>query len=417
MKVRNYRLYFLGQALSQAGTWMQTVAQSWLVLRLTGSGADLGLVLAAQFLPVLVFGPAGGALVDRLDKRLVLFVTQGSAGVFAATLGILDITGAVRLWMVFVLAAGIGGVNIADSPARQSFVTEMVGPEVMPNAVVLNTTLISAARIVGPALAAACITLVGTGWCFLINGISFGGVIVALAMMRPADLHPLARRGRERAAVRQGLRYVAGDPVLRTTLIMLGIVGMLASEFPVSLPLVANRTFGGTSSLYALLTAAMGCGAVVGGVTVAGRGVGSPKGLSWWCGAYALTLTAASAAPSVPFEVAALVATGVTSIIFTSKANSTLQLNSEPEFRGRVMSLWAVALLGTTPIGGPLVGAIADLLGSRFGLGIGALGAAGAAVVGLLGFRPARIEAKPAIAEISVSEALMGDTPAAGVAP
>jgi MFS family permease len=417
MKVRNYRLYFLGQALSQSGTWMQTVAQSWLVLRLTGSGADLGLVLAAQFLPVLIFGPAGGALVDRLDKRRVLFVTQGSAGIFATTLGILDITGSVRLWMVFVLAAGIGGINIADSPARQSFVTEMVGPEFMPNAVMLNTILINAARIVGPALAAACIALVGTGWCFLINGMSFGGVIVALAFMRTADLFPLARRGRERAAVRQGLRYVAGDPVLRTTLIMLAIVGMLASEFPVSLPLIANRTFAGSSSLYALFTAAMGMGAVLGGLTVAGRGVGSPRGLSWWCGAYALTLAAASVAPSVPLEVVALVATGVTSVIFTSKANSTLQLNSAPEFRGRVMSLWAVALLGTTPIGGPLVGAIADLLGSRFGLGIGAVGAAGATLVGFLGSRPTRNGLLSSLSEVTAVEPVIVDASTAGLAP
>jgi MFS family permease len=373
LRERNYRLYCFGQAISQPGTWMQTVAQAWLVLKLTGSGTSLGFVIALQYLPVLFLGPWGGVLVDRMDKRRVLLVTQSAAGTFAFLLGVLVQTGTVRLWMVYVLAAGLGGVNMVDSPARQTFVTEMVGGPQLENAVALNTILINAARVVGPALAAAMIALVGLGPCFLFNGASFMGVVVGLLLMRTDELQRGARTTRAKGQVRQGLRYVAARPALRDTLIMLTITGTFASAFPVSLPLLARFTFHGGSSTYAWMTAAMGGGAVVSGLLLAGRRPWPRRMLTWLSAAYAACMLLAAVAPTLPIAYLAMALVGASSLAFTVLANSTLQRGSEPSMRGRVMALWAVALLGTTPIGGPIVGFVGDRAGPRWCLVLGGM--------------------------------------------
>jgi MFS family permease len=235
-------------------------------------------------------------------------------------------------------------------------------------------------------LAAGCIAFLGISWCFIINGVSFTAVLVALFAMDPTKFHRLERATVRKRAVRDGLAYVRHEPTLRTTLIMLAIIGLLASEFPVTLPLIAKRTFHGGSSMYALFTAAMGIGAVMGGLFVAGRGPGTARMLARCCGAYGLAMAGAAAAPYLWVELACLCAIGATSIMFTARANATLQLHSRPTMRGRVMSLWAVALLGTTPLGAPLVGGVADYFGARFGLAVGAIGCLAAAALGLAAY-------------------------------
>ena len=268
----NYRRYFAGQAVSLVGTWMQTVAQAWLVLELTGSGTALGLVAAAQFLPILLLAPYGGVLADRLDKRTILIATQCALGTMALTLGILTVTGAVRLWMVVVLALALGVVTAIDNPARQAFAQEMVGAGGVRNAVSLNSVLVNTARAVGPAVAGVLIATVGTGACFLINAASYVAVVIALAGMDVGALRPTAPAGRAPGQVRQGLSYVARTPDLLVPLMMLAVVGTLAYEFQVVLPLLARGPLEGGAGTYGLLTSAMGAGAIVGGLVVAQRG-------------------------------------------------------------------------------------------------------------------------------------------------
>ena len=250
LKVRNYRLYFVGQAISMCGTWMQTVGQAWLVLKLTGSGTALGLVIALQFLPVLILGPFGGVLVDRLPKRRVLFITQLASALPALILGVLVSTNTVQLWQVYVLAACLGLVATVDNPIRQTFVLEMVGPENLSNAVTLNSVMLNAARIIGPAIAGLLIATVGLAACFYINAASYLAVLVALGLMKVGELTVLPPTKRAKGQLREGFRYVWSTPVLRDSLTMMAIVGTLSYEFQVLLPLLAKYTFHGTAATY-----------------------------------------------------------------------------------------------------------------------------------------------------------------------
>jgi MFS family permease len=267
----NYRLYFFGQIISVSGTWMQSVALGWLVLQLTGSGTWLGLVIAFQFLPMLVLGPMGGVVADRVDKRRFLFATQAVSGVLAAALGLIVLTGSVQLWMVFAFALALGIVNAFDMPARQTFVFEMVGPDLLTNAVTLNSVVMNGARIVGPAIAGVLIASVGIASCFLINGLSYLACIAGLALMHVADLVAAEPRPREKGQLREGFRYVWGDSSLRTPLLLMAAIGTLTYEFQITLPLIAQYTFGAGASGYGALTSAMGLGAVIGGLVAASR--------------------------------------------------------------------------------------------------------------------------------------------------
>lgn len=380
---RNYRLFITGQVVSLSGTWMQSIAQAWLVLRLTGSGTALGLVIALQFLPVLLFGPFGGVIADRFPKRHLLIVTQGFALAQAATLGILVVTGAVQLWMVYAMAALFGTVTAIDNPARQTFVLEMVGPANLTNAVTLNSVVVNVARVVGPAIAGFLIAVVGIGICFLFNAASYVAVIVALTMMRTEDLNPSPTQARAKGQLRAGLAYVRATPPLLVPLVMMAIIGTLSYEFSVILPLVAERTFGGGAATFATLTSAMGIGAVVGGLATAGRArEPSDTALVRAAAAFGVVILAAAVAPVLWVEVAVLVLVGAASINVLATGNTTLQLRSAPEMRGRVMALWAVAFLGTTPVGGPIIGFIGEHAGPRFGLGVGGAAALVAALVG-----------------------------------
>jgi MFS family permease len=378
----NYRLYFFGQAISLTGTWMQTIAQSFLVLHLTGSGFDVGLIVALQTLPVLLLGPYGGVVADRVNKHRMMVGLQSLMGVQALVFGLLAITHVITLWEIGLLAAILGLNNTFENPARQTFVFEMVGPKDVRNAVTLNTVLVNVARAVGPAVAGVIIAAGGYGVCFLINAASFVAVVVSLLKMDLTKVSPAPAAQRGRGQLREGLRYVKGEVGLAIPLLMMAIVGCLAYEFQVTLPVMATRAFHGGSQSYGFMTAAMGIGAVLGGLWAAGRGKTGLVSLTKSAGVFAVLIAIAAVAPNLTIELFALAAVGAASVSFLSKGNSTLQLAAAPQMRGRVMSLWAVAFLGSTPIGGPTAGAVAQYVGPRWGLGLGAVACG---VAGLLG--------------------------------
>ncbi len=360
LRVRNFRIYFIAQLVSVSGTWMQSVAQAWLVLRLTGSGVALGIVVGLQFLPMLLLGPVGGLVADRVDKRRLLFVTQSAGAVLALALGSLVVSDAVELWQVYLLATLLGVVNLFDNPARQTFMIEMVGREDLPNAVSLNTVIMNASRVVGPAIGGVIITLFGLGVCFFVNAASYGAVLIGLAMMRVRELQPTEPVVRARGQIREGFHYVWGTPLLRDTLLAIALVGIFAYNFTVTLALLAKGTFHGGAGSFSLLTSCMGAGAVLGGLLIAHRSRPTPRLLQGLALGFGALLGGVALAPTLTVAAVLIVAMGAASVGFIATANATLQLSSEPAMRGRVMALYAMAFLGTTPIGAPLVGFIAQ---------------------------------------------------------
>jgi MFS family permease len=387
LAIPNYRRYFRGQAVSLTGTWMQMTAQAWLVLSITHSAAKLGLIVALQTLPVLLLGPYGGVVADRVDKRRLMVALQSAMAVQALILGVLTVTGAVRLWEIGALAALLGLNNAFENPARQSFMLELVGQRDLRNAVSLNSVLVNVARVVGPAVAGVLIATVGEGLCFLLNAASFIAVIASLLRLERSQLRPSAPAGREPGQLRAGLRYVAATPELATPLAMMALVGCLAYEFQVSLPVMAKQGLHVGAAGYGFMTAAMGIGAVAGGLLVAARGRTGLPTLALAATAFGVVLTLAALAPTLPIELLALALTGWASISFMATGNSTLQLAAEPTMRGRVMSLWFVAFQGSTPIGGPIIGWVMAQAGARAGLGVGAVTCLLAALLGLLALR------------------------------
>jgi MFS family permease len=381
LSVRNYRLFFTGQVISVSGTWMQTVAQAFLVLTvLHGNGLQMGLVISLQFVPMLVAGSFGGLIADRADKRRLLMVTQSSAALLALALGLLTATGSVRLWQVYLLAFGLGVVNLFDNPARQSFVSEMVGRELLPNAVTLNSVTMNSARIIGPAIGGVLILTLGLADCFFVNAVSYVAVIGALILMRRAELRPSQRVARAKGQIREGLRYVRRTPELFDPLVVMAIVGIFAFNFTTTLPLLAYTTFHGGAGTYSAFTAAMGAGAIAGGLLVAHRSRPSAPLLAGIGVAFAVTIAVVAVAPTETVAIVALVPMGACSLSFISTANATLQLRADPEMRGRVMALYAIAFLGSTPIGAPLMGALSDASSPRVALAVGALATLAASV-------------------------------------
>ncbi len=373
--VPNYRRYFTGQLVSLSGNWMQMVAEAWLILTLTGSGIAVGALTAAQFAPFLLFAAFGGLVADRVPKRRLLTYTQAAMalpalGLFAVTVG-----GVVAPWMVFVTAFARGSINSIDNPARQSFVIEMVGADRVVNAVSLNSVIIHSSRIIGPALAGALIAVLGVAPCFALNALTFGVMIVALRSMEPELLRPAPRAEHEPGAVRAAIRYVARTPALAIPLAMMALVGTLAFNFQTVLPLLAHFTFGQDASGYALLLAAMGAGSIVGALATGARGSTGPRLITLSAGAFGFFGLIAAVAPTFPLEIAAMVPLGAASITFAAGVNSQLQLRVEPAMRGRVMALYGIVFLGSTPIGGPLTGWLAETLGPRSGLILGGLAA------------------------------------------
>jgi MFS family permease len=384
LKVRNYRLYFTGQIISVSGTWMQSVAQAWLVVRYLAphgqEGIAVGLTTALQFLPLMLFGAWGGLVVDRVDKRRLLFATQTGAGILALVLGLLvqvghGPAGDATLWEVYLLALLLGVVNLFDNPARQTFVVEMVGKDDLPNAVSLNSIVMNGARVVGPALSGILIATVGLGICFQVNAASYIAVIVALALMRRKDLHPAERIERAKGQLREGLRYAWRTPKIREPLTLVFVIGLLAYNFNVLLPLFTHLTFHGGAATFSALTSLMAGGAVVGGLVVAHRGKPSLRRLTVIGIGFGVMIAAVAAAPTLTAAFILIVPMGALSIAFIATANSTIQTRVVPTMRGRVMALYAIGFLGTAPIGAPLVGWISQESSPRVALAVAAASA------------------------------------------
>jgi MFS family permease len=393
LSVPNYRRYFAGQVVSVSGNWMQIVAEVWLVLKLTGSGTAVGLVAALQFAPILLFGAFGGMLADRVPKRKLLMLTQTAMAVPALSLFALYVTGAVEPWMVFALVFLRGTVNSIDNPTRQSFAIEMVGSDLVVNAVSLNSVIIHAARIAGPAVAGVVISLWGVGPCFVINAVSFLAMIAALRAMDPDELQSPPVVPRERGALRAALRYVYATPTLRVPLLMMALVGTLSFNFLVVLPLLARFSFDAPASGYAALMTAMGVGSVVGALVAGARGRVSNRLLVLSSALFGVLILAVAVAPTIELAALALVPLGAASVTFAAGVNSALQLAVSPEMRGRVMALYSMVFLGSTPIGGPLSGWLAETWSPRIALLVGGV----AALVAAFGARAAFVRETPIV--------------------
>jgi len=384
MRSFNYRVWAAGALVSNIGTWMQRVAQDWLVLtQLTHHDASaLGLVVALQFAPQLLLVPWTGSAADRFNQRKLLMATQASMGVLALALGALTIAGVVQLWHVYVFAFIFGAAAAVDAPARQTFVAELVGDEDLPSAVSLNSTSFNAARMVGPAAAGLVIAKVGTGWAFLLNGISFAAVLISMSFFRKAELRANARASSSAGGFVAGLRYVLGRPDLRAILIMLFLVGTFGLNFPIFISTMAVKVFHTDAGRFGLLSSMMAIGTIAGALLAGARG---PRfgALLAGTGVFGIGCTLAAIAPGYWWFAGALVIVGVAALTLTNNTNSMMQLTTEPEMRGRVMAFRLAVALGGTPIGAPIVGWVANRFGPRWALGVGAASGFAAAIVAL----------------------------------
>ncbi|MFD4571801.1 MFS transporter [Streptomyces sp. NPDC058417] len=385
LKVRNYRLFFAGQVVSNIGTWMQRIAQDWLVLSLTGSATAVGVTTALQFLPMLLFGLYGGVLVDRLPKRRALLFTQSAMGLTGVALALLTLSGHVQVWHVYVAAFAVGLATVIDNPARQSFVSEMVGPDQLQNAVSLNSANFQSARLVGPAVAGLMITGVGTGWAFLANGLSFVAPLTGLLLMRSRDLHAVTRAPRGKGQLREGLRYVAGRPELIWPIVLVGFIGTFGFNFPVYLSAFADDVFHAGAGAYSLFNTLMAVGSLAGALLAARRGTSRMRVLIAGAVAFGLVELVAAVAPSLWLFALLMAPIGMFGMTVNVTANTTIQMATDPAMRGRVMALYMMVFLGGSPIGAPIAGWITDAYGVRAGLAAGgAVSALAAATIGLV---------------------------------
>ena len=392
----NYRVWAAGAAVSNIGTWMQRTAQDWLVLtELTHNNATaVGIVMALQYGPQMLMLPFSGYVADHFDRRRVLLATQGALGLLALGLGLLTVLHWVRLWEVYVFAFGLGCVSAFDAPARQTFVSELVSEDHLSNAVALNSTSFNAARMIGPAVAGLLIAAVGTGWVFLINAASFAAVIAALSLLRIGDLHKRPHKAKARGGLVEGFRYVWQRPDLRTALAMLFLVGTFGMNFPIFISTMAVRTFHKGAGQFGLLTSIMAVGSVTGALLAARRARPRHSLLIAGAALFGGGLLGAALMPDYWLFAVMLAVVGVAAQTFTTTANSTMQLSTEPHIRGRVMAIFLAITLGGTPIGAPIVGWVADRFGPRWGIGVGAAAGGLAALIGLRHWlrqgRPAR---------------------------
>jgi MFS family permease len=369
LRVRNYRLYASGQLISLTGTWMQRVAQDWLVLTLTNSGTALGIVTALQFGPSLLLGMWGGVLADRGNKRRLLLATQSALALVALTLGALDVAGIVQYWQVLVLASALGLVSAVDTPVRQAFVVEMVGKDDLPNAVAINSTIFNFGRILGPAAAGLMISAVGTGWAFVANAASSIAVLTGLVLMRTAELHPSTPVERARGQLREGLRYVRRRSDLMLAMVLVFIIGTFGLNFQLTTALLAKQVFHQNASGYGLLSTAVAVGAFVGAV-LATRRTTRPTQLFLVFAALGFSVLeiVTGLMPTYGTTGLLLVPTGLAMLTFTTAANSSVQLGVAPTMRGRVMALYLMCFMGGTPLGAPIIGWVAGAFGPRWGL-------------------------------------------------
>jgi MFS family permease len=370
----NFRLWTAGALVSNVGTWMQRVAQDWLVLtQLTHHDASaLGIVVGLQFAPMLLLLPWTGLAADRLNQRKLLMLTQATMGVLALILGFLTIAGVIQLWHVYVLAFLSGCAAALDAPVRQTFVAEMVGDTDLPNAVALNSMSFNAAQMIGPAVAGLLIAGVGIGWAFLLNGISFAAVLISMSFFRVSELHASARAHRTASGFLEGLRYVWRRPDLRAILIMLFLIGTFGMNFPIFIATMAVSVFHSDARAFGLLSSIMAVGTVAGSLYAASRQRPGLLSLCWGAVVFGLGCTLAAMAPGYWWFAAALTIIGAAALTFGNGTNSMMQLSTEPAMRGRVMALRVAIALGGTPIGAPIIGWVANHFGPRWSLAVGA---------------------------------------------
>jgi MFS family permease len=393
LKHFNYRIWVAGALVSNLGTWIQRTAQTWLVLTyLTNKNATaMGITLSLQFGPSLVLLPWTGFVADHYNQRRVLILTQAALGLVALALGTLTLTGAVELWHVYMLALLQGCFIAFDAPVRQTFVGELVGTKDLPNAVALNSTSFNAARMIGPALAGIMIASIGTGWSFIANGLSFGAVLISLMLLRTNELHPIARASRASGSLMGGVRYILQRHDLTANIIMLFFIGTFGLNFQLFISVMATQVFNADASQFGRLNSIMAVGTVVGGLVAAGseprfgKLISSTLMFSLGCGLAAL-------APGYWFFAAMLVPIGIASLTFTNTSNSLMQINTDPDMRGRVLALRMAIVAGCTPLGAPLVGWVADSFGPRWSLAVATVSGLIAAAVALWYMRTGRVK-------------------------
>jgi MFS family permease len=366
LRNRNYRRFFVGQMVSQGGTFMQVVAQAWLVLQLTKSGTALGLLSTLQFLPMLVLGGPAGVLVDRYDHRRLYVVTQALAGVCALALGLIVAAGVTQLWMVYVLAILTGLISTVDQPVRQSLIFDLVGHDDLADAVSLTFGLSNASRVIGPTIAGLLIALVGIAPCFFVNAASFGAVIVALLMMDPAKMYSVPAQPQEKGQFRAGLRYVRGSPDLLSLLVLSAFLYGFAWEFDVVLPIVAKETFDGGAALYGFMNGVVGMGCVVGAIVIAGKFAQTNRLLIGAVFVFSGAYLVAAVAPSLVLLFPVLFVLGCAISTAGASLSARVQLGSASEMRGRVSALYGLTVLGTRPVCAPILGATAEQAGAAW---------------------------------------------------
>ncbi|MER7537163.1 MFS transporter [Streptomyces sp. NPDC097704] len=385
LRIRNYRLFFTGAIVSNTGTWMARITQDWLVLSLTGSAAAVGITTALQFLPMLLFGLYGGVIADRYPKRRLLLVSQAALGLCGLALAVLTLSGSVQVWHVYLIAFLLGMVTVVDNPARQTFVSEMVGPKQLRNAVSLNSANFQSARLIGPAVAGVLIAGVGSGWAFLLNGLSFLAPLASLLLMRTSELHKVERAPRGKGQLREGLRYVAGRPDLIWPIVLVGFIGTFGFNFPIWLTAFSGDVFHVGAGAYGLLNTLMAAGSLVGALAAARRGSTRLRMLVITAAVFGVLEIAAALSPAFWLFALLLVPIGLLGLTVNITANSAVQMATDPAMRGRVMSLYMMVFAGGTPIGAPLLGWVTDTYGARVGfVAGGAISLAAAVVVGLV---------------------------------
>jgi MFS family permease len=390
LRVRNFRLFFVGQGVSQVGNWLTLVAQTLLVLKLGGNGISIGLLTACQFLPVLLFAAWAGLIADRSDKRKLLFIVQIFAMAQSFTMAALAFTGNPPLIAVYAVAMAGGFAMAFDNPARRSFVVEMVPQENVQNAVSLNSALMTSSRIIGPALAGLLITTVGFPWAFLLDGFSYIAVLVALGMMRKSELRPAPVTQRAKGQVRAGLRYVRRVPELWIPLVMMAIVGTLAFNFTVVFPLMVTQAFHSNTAMFTVLFSVTSIGSLIGALYSAHRRTIDVRDVAFASLFFGAAMLAFAAVPSLAWAFPVGLLVGAGSITFLTTSTAIVQLKAAPEMRGRVLALQAIVFLGSTPIGGPVVGYISDVFGPRAGVLIGGVAGCAAAAWGLWAYKRVR---------------------------
>ncbi|MGW8556946.1 MFS transporter [Streptomyces tubercidicus] len=385
LRIRNYRLFATGQMVSNTGTWMQRIAQDWLVLSLTGSSTAVGITTALQFLPMLLFGLYGGVIADRFAKRKLLLFTQSAMGVTGLALAALTLSGQVQVWHVYLVAFVLGLVTVLDNPARQAFVSEMVGQDELRNAVSLNSANFQSARLIGPAVAGVLITAFGSGWAFLLNGLSFIAPLTGLLMMRTAELHKVDRVPRSKGQLREGLRYVSGRPDLIWPIVLVGFIGTFGFNFPIWLTAFVHHVYHQGAGTYSLFNGLMAAGSLIGALLAARRASSRLRLVVGAAMLFGVLEIAAALAPSFWIFAMLLVLIGTVGLTVNVTANSSIQMATDPAMRGRVMSLFMMVFVGGTPLGAPLVGWITDTFGPRIGfMAGGAVSLAAAVLIGLI---------------------------------